>query len=62
MQQPLLHEEPGGATALQHPAQSGERRRVSEFACSMPFLLIRPDEFGACQDMPLHCRFELRLG
>jgi hypothetical protein len=28
----------------------------------MPFLLIRPDEFDACQDFPLHCLFKLGLG
>ena len=27
----------------------------------LPFLLIRPDEFGLRQDVPLHCLFELRL-
>ena len=35
--------------------------RVGGGARSAPFLLIRPDEFGLRQDVPLHCLFELRL-
>jgi hypothetical protein len=40
---------------------SGQGQRVIDRA-SVPFLLIHPDEFCACEDVPLHCLFELRLG
>jgi hypothetical protein len=41
--------------------QSGEGRRVGSRSQRL-LLLIRPDEFGLRQDMPLHGLFELRLG
>jgi len=40
---------------------SGEGRRLNGRARSVPFLLVRPEEFGLRQDLPLHGLFELRL-